>query len=284
VIENRHVSRVVRDIKDGEIKKYSSIAVLYLFRFLRYLRYADTSTRFGSLSSSLLIILLLRSEFEAFLAYIDRATRTVKDGEFRTFLKMVFYQFSVESKRVFLQELREVFRNKSPQYLKGKIENSHGILRNLTEQSIVQSVHFFQPDVKGNEIFDAFITKLEQSLRLREDVLILNRFLILIEEGGEARRLQVFDAMRNFMLYFQSFTFKLLRYDDYEEFVSFFPKVLAFNREEVKGKGFDKMLDRLRQFRIFTETCLRQISARTELSDLPVDMGRVENSLNQYLQ
>ncbi len=86
------------------------------------------------------------------------------------------------------------------------------------------------------------------------------------------------------MFYFQSFTFKLLRYDDYEEFSSFFYKVLSFNRDEVNGKGFDKMLDRLRQFRIFTETCLRQISGRAELGDLPVDMERVENSLKQYLQ
>jgi len=282
VIENREVSRVVKDIKDPEVKKYSSMVLLYLFRFLRYLRYADTSSRFGSLNSSLLIILLLRSEFTVFLAYLDKAMRKVKDDEFRTFLKVISYQFSMESKRVFLQELKEVFRNKSPQYLKGKIENSHGILKNLAEQSIVQLVHFFNPEVKGNEIFDTFVTKLEQSLRLREDVLILNRFLALMEEGRDERRLHVFDSMRNFMLYFQSFTFKLLRYDDYEEFVSFFNKALAFNREDVKG--FDKMLDKFRQFRIFTETCLRQFSSRAELSDLPVDMKRVENSLNQYLQ
>ncbi len=185
VIENREVSRVVKDIRDAETKKYSSTVLLYLFRFLRYLRYADTSTRFGSLSSSLLIILLLRSEFTVLLAYLDRAMRTVTGNELRTFLGVIFYQASMESKRVFLQELREVFRNRSPQYLKGKIENSHGILRNLTEQSIVQLVQFLRPDVKGSEIFDAFITKREQSLRLREDVLILNRFLALVEDGRE---------------------------------------------------------------------------------------------------
>jgi hypothetical protein len=284
VIENREVSRVVREIKDGGIKKSTSMILLYLFRFLRYLRYADTSTRFGSLNSSLLIILLLRSEFTVFLAYFDRGKHAVKDVKFRSFLEMISYQFEMESKRVFLQELREIFRNKSPQYLKGKIENSHGILKNLAEQSIVQMVYFFRPDVKGSEIFDAFVTKLEQSLRLREDILILNRFLSLLDGASDERRLQVFDSMRNFMLYFQSFTFKLLRYDDYEEFVSFFNKVLAFSRGDVTGKGYERMRDKFRQFKIFTETCLRQISGRSELSDLPVDMERVENSLNQYLQ
>ncbi len=86
------------------------------------------------------------------------------------------------------------------------------------------------------------------------------------------------------MLYFQSFTFKLLRYDDYEEFATFFNKVLVFNVTNAKGQEFDRMLDKFRQFRIFAETCLRQISSRTELRDLPVDMARVENSLSQYLQ
>lgn len=284
VIGNQEISKAVREIKDRETRKYASVIFVYLFRFLRYLRYADSSNRFGSLNSSLLIILLLRSEFAVFLDYLTRAGRRVQDEGFRMALKVISYQFSMELRRVFLQELKEIFRNKSPQYLKGKIENSHGILKNLSEQSVVQLVQFFNPGVCGSDVFDTFITKREQSMRLREDVLVLNRFLGLIEkENAPEARAQVFAAMRNFMLYFQSFTFKLLRYDDYEEFVSFFDRVLALNRDDVDGKGFEKILDKVRQFRIFTETCLRQISARAELAEVPIDMGRIEDSLSQYL-
>jgi hypothetical protein len=284
LIENREVSKVARSIGDQEMRKYSSMIFLYLFRFMRYLKYADTSTRFGSLYSSLLIILLLRSEFAIFLNYLETVGRKVRDEGFGTFLRVVSYQFSMESRRVFNQELREIFKNRSPQHLKGKIENSHGILKNLSEQCIVQLVQFFNAEVKGNDIFDTFVTRLEQSLRLREDILILNKFMALMEEAPKEKRMHILDSMRNFMLYFQSFTFRLLRYDDYEEFVSFFNKVLAFRAEDVKGKDFEKMMDKIRQFKIFTETCLRQISGRTELCDIPVDMQRVENSLNQYLQ
>jgi hypothetical protein len=285
MIENSEVSRVVKGIGDRDIRKYSSMLFLYFFRFLRYLKYADTSSRFGALSSSLLIILLLRSEFGVFLGYVEKAGRRVKDEDFRAFLDVISRQFSMESKRVFDQELREIFRNRSPQYLKGRIENSQGILRNLSEQCIVQLVQFFDPGISGNDIFDTFITKLEQSLRLREDILVLSRFMTLMEEEGSKEELtHVFDSMRNFMLYFQSFTFKLLRHDDYEDFVSFFNKVLNFDRNEVKGKDFGKMMDKIRQFRIFTETCLGQISSRAELNGMPVDMQRVGDSLNQYLQ
>lgn len=285
IIENREISQVVKGIREQEMRKCVSVVLLHLFRFLRYLRYADTSTRFGSLNPSLLIILLLRSEGAMFVMYLDTVSHKSKDEEVRMLMRAISYQFSMEAKRVFLQELKEIFRNRSPQYLKGKIENSHGILKNLAEQSVVQLVSFFNTDIKGSDIFDTFLTKREQSIRLREDILILDRFLALVEnEGTPEKRMHVFDAMRNFMLYFQSFTFRLLRYDDYEEFVSFFQKVFALNREALKGKGFEKLNDKMRQFRIFIGTCLRQISDRAELADVSVDMKRVENSISQYLQ
>jgi hypothetical protein len=276
---------VVKGIREQEMGKCVSVILLHLFRFLRYLRYADTSTRFGSLNPSLLIILLLRSEGAMFVMYLDTVSHKGEDEGVRMLMRAISYQFSMEAKRVFLQELKEIFRNRSPQYLKGKIENSHGILKNLAEQSVVQLVSFFNTDIKGSDIFDTFLTKREQSIRLREDVLILDRFLALVEnEGTPEKRMHVFDAMRNFMLYFQSFTFRLLRYDDYEEFLSFFQKVFALNREELKGKGFEKLNDKMRQFRVFIGTCLRQISDRAELADVPLDMKRVENSISQYLQ
>jgi len=283
IIENREISRVVKGIREQKMRKYVSVILLHMFRFLRYLRYADTSTRFGSLYPSLLIILLLRSEGSMFVAYLDTVSRKSEDEEMRM-MRAISYQFTIEAKRVFLQELREIFKNRAPQYLKGKIENSHGILKNLTEQSVVQVVSFFDPDIRGSDIFDTFLTKREQSIRLREDILVLERFLALVQEGTPEKRLQVFDALRNFMLYFQSFTFKLLRYDDYEEFVSFFQKVFALNREELKGKGFEKLKDKMKQFRVFIGTCLRQVSDRAELADVAVDMTRVEGSISQYLQ
>jgi hypothetical protein len=285
-IENREVSVIVKNIKEKETRKYISTLFLHLFKFLRYLKYADTSSRFGSLNSSLLVILLLRSEFGLFTGYLETVGRKVPEKGLRQLIKSIAYQFSIEQKRVFLQELREVFKTRSPQYLKGKIENSQGILKNLSEQSIVQMVQFFNPEIKGNEIFDTFITRLEQSLRLREDVIILQRFLTLMLEDGRPEKdlYHVFDAMRNYMLYFQSFTFKLLRHDDYEEFDSFFHKVLLFSRDEVHKKGLDKLLGKIGQFGIFVETCLRQISNRAELATIPVDTTRVENSISQYLQ
>ncbi|MGD1075577.1 MAG: hypothetical protein ABR903_05810, partial [Thermodesulfovibrionales bacterium] len=170
------------------------------------------------------------------------------------------------------------------QYPQGRIENSHGILKNLTEQSIIQIVQFFKPEISGNEVFESFLSKLEQSLRLREDLLVLHKLLIFVEDqASDEDRLQAFTVMRNFMLYFQSFTSRLLRYDDYEEFSAFFDRVHTFTPDDLSGKNLTKLMDRVKQFRIFIETCLRQLSHRSELIDRPADMGRVEASMKQYL-
>lgn len=283
VIDNREVSKVVKSITDKETKKYISLMLLHLFRLLRYLKSADNSQRFGSIGSASVVLILLRSEIGVFRNYLERVSGSIKDEGLLTLFRAIGYQFAMESKRVYEQELREIFRNRSTSYIKAKIENSHGILKNLTEQSIIQTVQFFAPSIKGEDIFESFITKLEQSLRLRDDVIILHRFLELLESSKSMKeRQRVFDAMINYMLYFQSFTFRLLRYEDYEGFSAFFDKVLSAGRD-LKEKNIQNLLDEVHRFRIFVETCIRQISNRAELSNSQPDMEKIENSIRQYL-
>lgn len=284
VIDNREVSKIVKSITDKEAKKYVSLILLNLFKLLRYLRSVDNSQRFGSLSAAAVILMLVRSEIEVFKGYLDKAANSIKDEALSMLFKAIGYQFSMESKRVYNQELKEIFRNKSVSQLKARIENSHGILKNLSEQSVIQIVQFFAPTVKGEDVFESFVTRLEQSLKLRDDVIILEKFLRLFEDAKSMEeRHNVFDAIINYMLYFQSFTFRLLRYEDYEEFLSFFDKVLSLGRG-INEKAVQGLLEEVHKFRIFVETCIRQISNRAELLNIPPDMEKINNSIKQYLQ
>ncbi len=285
VIENPLISKIVKGIRQKETKKCVSILLLSLFRFLRCLRHAESSARFGSLHSALAIILLLRSEITIFSAAMEAVSVGLPDESLQMLLRSLLYQFSVESKRVYRQELRGTLVSGPSPHLKGTIENCHGILRNLCEQSIIQVVQFFMPDIRGEEVFESFMTKLQQSLRLREDLLVLHRFLQLAESADSPEaRTRILGAMRNYMLYFQSFTFRLLRFDDYEEFSSFFGRVFAFDPDGKEEKDLDKLIDQTKHFGIFVETCLRHLANRAELVDRPHDMARVEAGVNQYLR
>jgi hypothetical protein len=285
-ITHAKVSEVVRSIDRPEIKKHISIIYVYLFRLLRFMKYIDIETqRPVSLSSSLIIIVLLKSEIGVFEGYIEKALRRMGDPELRMLLKSIGYQFTMENRRVYLQEMRDVFRKKASPRFRGKIENCHGILKNLTEQSIVQLTHHFAPEVPGEEIFASFVTKMQQSVRLREDIFVLQRFITMIEEkAGNVRwRLRVFESLRNYMLYFESFTFRLLRHDDYEEFAEFFNEVNAAGKDTATGADFNRLLEKIRHFRIYLETTLRHIGNRSELNDKSIDMERVESLIRQYM-
>lgn len=287
IIDNQEISDIVRSIKDRETRKHISLILVYLFRFLRYLNYIDVTTqRTISLHTSLLILMLLRSEINMFRNYADKIIAKITLPNLKMLLESISYQFSMETKRVYLQELKDILKKKAPRYFRGRIENSHGILKNLAEQSIVQIAQFHKPELKGEDIFISFITKIEQSLRLREDIFVLHKFLTLLKEKANmpGERAMLLESLKNFMIYFESFTFRLLRYEDYEEFVSFFREVLSFKKEEITGGGdLKKLMEKVHNFQIFLETNLRQIANRTELRDTPIDMSRIDKMMNQYL-
>ncbi len=286
IIDNQEISEIVKNIKDRDIKKHVSLILVYFFRFLRYLNHIDVTTqRTISLHTSVLILMLVRSEINVFKNYIEKIIPKIIQPDLKMLLQSLSYQFSMETKRVYLQELKDILKNKAPRYFRGRIENSHGILKNLAEQSIVQIVQFYKPDLKGEDVFTTFIAKTEQSLKLREDIFVLHKFLTLLKENANMpeKRTQTFESLKNFMLYFESFTFRLLRYEDYEEFVSFFKEVLSFKKEQITAGNFNKLMEKIHNFRIFLETTLRHVANRTELRDKPIDMNRVDKIINQYM-
>jgi hypothetical protein len=286
VISNTGISEIVRTLKTKEIRKNISIIYIYLFRFLRFLSFLDIAAqRQVSLNSSLIILILLRSEISTYQAYLEKVIKKARDPELQSLLKSMEYQFSMETRRVYLQELRDIQRRKATSHFRGKIENSHGILKHLTEQSIVQLTNFFRPGIAGEELFSSFITKFQQSIRLREDITVLHRFLVLFERQSAKPEtlLRTFESLKNYMLYFESFTFRLLRHDDYEEFAIFFQVIYSVKRDAVRDDGFRKIVEKIAYFRIYLEATLRHIENRSELADKKLDMERVENLLRQYL-
>jgi hypothetical protein len=280
-IDNPYITEVVKTIRERDVRKQISFLYIYLFRFLRFLRHIDVTSQHSiALNSSLMILIMLRSEITMFHTFIKKMSVIIKNEDRTFLLKSISYQFSMETKRVYIQELKYIIRKKAPHHFRGKLENSQGILKNLIEQSIVQLTQFFNPVIKGTDIFASFIPRFAQSKQLREDIFVLRRFISLLEDkgvfpdGGK----DVLNSMKGFMRYFEKTTFKLLRYDDYDEFAYFFNDVFSSSEAEM-----NKILERTGGFRIFLETTLGSIANRSELKDAPVDMSRVEETLNKYL-
>lgn len=264
------------------------MSFLYLFRLLRYLGCIDT---YGKKNippgCGLLILSLVNSELRYCVDFFRKELAGERIDQFRSLFESIIFQLEMEQKRVYRKELKAVFMVKNPAKLRGKIENSRGILKNSIEQTVVQIAQEFSPSISGEEIFPSFVTRLGQSLKLREDVFILSRIVDLLEEGinDPVRRATLLEGLRNFLLYFESFTFRLLRHDDYEEFSRFFDEFHAGLNSYIRApENVDNLLARIQNFRVFLTTTLSHVNNRAELRDVPIDAERAELLLHQYIE
>lgn len=281
-ITNKEIKDVVKKIENKEHRKVASILYLHLFRFLRYLATMDhKSLRHSSINVSMVVFALVKSEIEVFIAYINKTSDTVGDDELSMIMKGLSLQFSMEGKRIFMQELKDIFEKKTATQLRARVENSRGIMKNLTEQCIIQLAKRWHPNLKGEKIFEVFINKSAQSYKLREDMYVLQRLLYETERSADdqAKFEATLKVLLSYMDYFENFTFKLLRYDDYEEFSGLFNSI----RLEVKKNDRPKLMDACHRFNIFVSTTIRQIQNRAELKGRPLDLDKVEEIVQQYL-
>ncbi|MDA8173408.1 MAG: hypothetical protein M0018_02315 [Nitrospiraceae bacterium] len=299
VIENARISEAVKKIPDRQQMRIASSVLLGLFRFLRYLSHVDLAARRpAGLYSNYLILLLAKLEIGHFIEFLESSADAGRRAGLSALLGGSAYQFSMERKRVFRQELRD-FPALPASRQRGKIENSHGILKNLIEHSVVAIVQHWAPAVKGEEIFDSFMTKREQSMRLREEMALLGRLLALFEKksGGQRNRAVLLTALKNYMRHFESYTFRLLRYEDYEEFASFFVELSALlGPSPKKGQmlpdrtipqpagGFEKLLEKCAHFAVFVDSMLEHINKRAELMAEPMDPARTDRALKKLIR
>ncbi len=287
MIENPKIAFVVKSIENKTVKKYISLCLVGLFRLLRLLRYVITDTSSQAvINRSIALLFLIRNELEALKVLIDKGASEIEviREDLCNLLRGLSYQILMETKRVYLQELRDITKRTGLKRQRGRIENSAGIIKNFIEQSIIQIVQIFNPDIKGEEIFPAFVTKKQISIKLREDIAVLHGIVSAVLQDN-AQSQKPFGALKNYIHYFQSFTYRLLRYDDYEEFSNFIEEILKYLEDIQKGppSSYIKFFDRLNHFKIFLETILRQISQREELIGENLDEGRVKAIMQNFL-
>jgi hypothetical protein len=86
IISNAVISGTVKSLTDREEKKQISIIYIYLFRLLRILSFVEITTqRSVSLHSSLMILILLRSEISAFRSHMEKTAQKVKNPDLQGF-------------------------------------------------------------------------------------------------------------------------------------------------------------------------------------------------------
>ncbi len=304
VVRSPQVTLVVKGIPDKKIKKMVSMILLLLFKLLRYLSLIQTeAANLTRLRDGLMVISLVNSEsqllvesFEGFFPDRIRESGFDRTGEGKRLLELLdafAFQLQVELKKIFDLEIRNAAALTEPRPLQNGIIRARGMLVNIFQQAIVEVCRVFDPDLDGRKIFKEFVSKLEQSLKLRRDVWlfakVLERQEQVLDRCGTGRPMEpIYDSintLRNFVYYYQNISFQFVRAYDREEFQRFFDYLDATAAEELRKPEVRSLFrTEVNGFRMFLEATLNAISHRAELEKIPFGTDEAERLLSQFLQ
>ncbi len=303
-IEIRRISRVVMRIGDEDLKRHFSVVLLVFFRLLRYLDKINPKTgRIDVLKKNIPLFALIHSESVQLAEFLERGLPKALEKElegdeesFRTELlktaDSLNFQLSMELKKIYHGELLGATRTRDAPALRAAVENSHGILTNFYQQSIIQMVKVFESHIEGRDIFSIYTSRLRQSLQLRSDIWVFKELMDRFEEQAETNAdedteiiyIKYFRILKDYMIYFRNESYNLLRYEDLREIERFFGFMDRMGARDLKEpEKLNEFVYQAKFFKIFLETTLGSIGMRSELKNRPIDYRACERFLKEFI-
>jgi hypothetical protein len=181
----------------------------------------------------------------------------------RDTLDSFVYCIPLELKKVIHSELSDLYFYNRPDTIYIRIENSHGILRDCFQQSVLQLAQVLEPGLEGKQIFAQFETKLEQSLVLRESLVQL---MEIVHRFQRTRDEDTASMLKRNVAEFYERSLKNLMYRDWGGFELFFGEILKC--ESVPG-----LLQIAHRFETYLVTLLREVSKRAVLQEVLSEGG-----------
>jgi hypothetical protein len=256
LIENRELIATVRKIPQETVRRNIALVLLFLFRFLKYLKIimADlTSDR--PLKHHLATFALIHQEMSDLTDFLK--TRVLRNNDVGAALQnaaeLVTYSMKMESNRVQSRELIGVAHETDPRVIYSRIENSHGLLRNCCQSSIVSLSQSIDTSFDGSTLFPARAGQLVTAEKLRQDLWDLRRWLMdMLGEREELDSTQIVERINAF----RDSSLHSLMYRDWAEFESFCDAVVvSINLAEIRT--------RVRKFVSYLETLIQEVSKRS---------------------
>ncbi len=261
-IRNSAIGELIREIPDATERRQAAKIFLELFRLLHYLEFTDPDRLSeDSLRDTLLPFALITSETRLLLSYIDR--RVLKGRNPEEPLSQVFDSFvycvPLELKKVVNTELSDISVTRQAENVRTRVENSHGILKDCYQQSVVQLAQAFVPEIDGARIFPDFMAKREQSVRLRDGLAKVTRS---VQEFQKVKDEPSAEQMKRQISDFYDHHIKYLMYRDWSGFELFYIEIL-------KCTSLSGLTQIAHRFETFLVTLLREVQKRSILGGAP---------------
>ncbi len=269
-IRNPAVVAIIRKA-DPHDRQHVAKVFLEFFRLLHYLRYASPqSLHEEDLKNAILIFSLITAETRLLLSYLERRVMPELDSALPLYglYDSFVYCIPLELRKVINTELLDISASRQTESVRARVENSHGILTDCFQQSVVQLAQLFDSHIQGGDVFGDFTEKLEQSVELREGLAEVIRAVRLF---GRAKDERTAADMKEQVSRFYDHQMKYLMYRDWSGFEIFFIEILKCTSLGALGQIAHR-------FETFLMTLFREVSKRAILHDLPIraDLAEIE--------
>ncbi|HYK87809.1 MAG TPA: hypothetical protein VE398_03515 [Acidobacteriota bacterium] len=259
-IDNAALGSALRGIEDEQTRHDVALALLWLFRLLRYLQRVERDlSESRSLRHSLVIFCLLHSEMEQLTEYTR--LHFLKKADVAPHLKsaaeLIVFSLKMESQRALERELLLAARESDPSALYSKIENSQGMLRNCYQSCVVTLAQVFDRSFDGKATFPSMMESLQKAQRLRQDLWDLRQYLKDILQNRSA--LDVNSVVEKVAAFRES-SLHFLMYRDWGEFEKLSDSLITATIP-LEVRTF------LRKFVSFLETLMEEVSKRSVLKE-----------------
>ena len=257
------LSRVLQSVPDPAQKTALAALFVELFKGLRYTEMIrEVISSPVTAKRSLLVFSLIQAEAGDLCRFVKRRllTRFPEGTTLFDNLDRLAFSTEMEVKKVMELELVDVALMKDPKLVFGRLENACGILRDLFQQNIIALAGTFSSDVDGRALFPDFRTRLEQSVRLRDDLWALVVATAAFQKAPDKK------GLRSLVEGLDSFRRGSMRHLMFKDWSLFERFQAGFSRERPPRT----FLPAAHQFEVFLRTLVREVGKRSVLSGVPL--------------
>ena len=234
----------------------------YFAKVLKWLSVVGTMlSEDRPLKTTLLLFARISEQMQEMMDYINNRLMRYPNEEDELFgsLDSAAYTASIELRKVYDQELKELIDVRPSPLVFAKIENSYCLLNDSLQLTLVNFARLIEPDIEATDIFPSLKEKEEQSIKLREDMWELSG---AVKEAEKDPENYPFDSLFEQLETFSKETLGFIFYKDIET-------VERFIEEIMLTKDRKDLVPILHRFGAYLETLLGQVNMRAVLSKHP---------------
>jgi hypothetical protein len=251
---------ILERIKNPFIKEAVETVFASLSRLCHILTIVEINTSEGGpLPVTLAAFSLVDDEAKSLIRLIENKLSKIRviRGTLRQALDGMSFVLKHELKRVYIQELVMLSKERQGNQICADFMRAHGLLSNCFEQSIITLAQVFDPSVNGKLLFDAYKDRLEQSNVLIRD---LSSFVTLVRRVEEQRDKEASLLLIRELRTFCNGPLHYLMYKDWDEFED-------IAREVTASYGSARHGFILHSFVAYLETLINQVRMRAVLNE-----------------